>query len=138
MIGRSQPMKRCSPPRAAISSSPGREMQVEGVAEHHLVAQVGDLGRGEPANASLGRQRDEGRGANLAVGELDQACAGFAVARLDLEAEPGRICLRRSSLEDSQRAARHRLRLRDAEQVERGRGDVGEDAAVAELEPRRR
>src|SRR4051795_2035607 len=45
------------------------------------------------------------------------------------------ICLSRLSSRDAyQRLPRHRLRLGDAEEVEGGGGDVGEDALVAEVE----
>ena len=67
MIGPCQPMKRCSPPKRSISSGPG-EQQVEGVAEHHLVAERRDLRRQQALDGRLGGQRHEGRGADLAVG----------------------------------------------------------------------
>ena len=61
------PMNPCSPPCAAIRSSPGEEVEVESVAEHELVAERRHLRRGEPAHARLGRERDEGRRPYLAV-----------------------------------------------------------------------
>src|SRR5262245_552274 len=63
-------------------------MKVERVAEHHLVAQAGDLGRGEPADAPLRCERDERGSGDLAVPEMNQARAGVAVTGLDLEPEP--------------------------------------------------
>ena len=44
-IGASQPMNRCRPPSSAISSSPGPEVQVVGVAEHDLRAELLELAR---------------------------------------------------------------------------------------------
>ena len=71
--------------------------------------------------------------------EMDQARAGIAVAGLDLEPEPVRVLSHRPSLwSGAQALARHRLGLRDVEQVEGGRSDVGEDAAVAQLDGPRR
>src|SRR5262249_42195018 len=62
----------------------GGEMQVKGVAEHHPVAQLHDLRGGEAAHAPLRRQRDEGRGGDGAVPEMDQARAGVAIASRSL------------------------------------------------------
>src|SRR5204863_3424296 len=65
----------------------------------------------------------------------DLARAGVAVTGLNLESEPGRVLPHPPSLGGAQTLARHCLRLRDAEQVEDGRGDVGQDAALAERDP---
>ena len=67
MIGRCQPMNSCRPPSPAISSCAGVEEQVERVAEHHVVAERGDLGGLEALDGRLRRQRDERRRADLAV-----------------------------------------------------------------------
>jgi hypothetical protein len=45
----------------------GVEVQVERVPEDDLVAERGDLGREQPLDRRLRRQRDERRGADLAV-----------------------------------------------------------------------
>jgi hypothetical protein len=69
----------------------GRQVEVEGVAEDQLVAERGDLGGGEAPHAALGGERDERRGADLAVGGMQEARAGGAVTGLDLESEPRRV-----------------------------------------------
>ena len=43
MIGRSQRMNSFSPPNRSIRSGPGRQEQVEGVAQDHLVAELRHL-----------------------------------------------------------------------------------------------
>jgi serine/threonine-protein kinase len=55
---------------------PGREEEVERVAEHHVVAELGGLGDLERLDHGLGGQRDEGGRADLAVGEPQRAAAG--------------------------------------------------------------
>ena len=66
---------------------PRRDEQVVGVAEDQLVAELGDLGRFQPAHRPLRRQRDEGRRLDRPVGGVDDARAGAAVTGLDLEPE---------------------------------------------------
>ena len=39
-MGRSQPLKRCSPPAASIARGAGAQVQVVGVAQHHRRVQV--------------------------------------------------------------------------------------------------
>src|SRR4029453_4874018 len=63
-------------------------MEVEGVAQHQLVAEPGHLRRGEAAHAALGRQRDECRSGHLAMPKMNQARAGIAITGLDLKPEP--------------------------------------------------
>ena len=65
----------------------GIEEQVEGVAEHHVVAERGDLARLEPLDGRLGRERHEGGRADVAVSGVQDAGAGLrgAVAGLDAE-----------------------------------------------------
>jgi len=46
----------------------GVEEQVERVPQDHVVAQLGHLGGEQALHRRLRRQRDEGRGADLAVG----------------------------------------------------------------------
>ena len=87
MIGPSQPMKRCRPPRRATRSAPGLEHQVERVAEHHVEPELRDLARLEPSNGALGGQRDERGRAYVAVrGAHDTGArtrAGVGVADLE-------------------------------------------------------
>ena len=54
----------------------GRQEQMERVPEHHVVAEGGGLADFERLDDGLGRERDEGRGPDLAVGELERAGAG--------------------------------------------------------------
>ena len=61
MIGRSQPMNSCSPPSSRDQLVPGLDEQVERVAEHHVVAELGDLGRVERLHGRLGGERHERR-----------------------------------------------------------------------------
>jgi hypothetical protein len=65
-----------------------REMEVEGITEHKLVAELADLARGESADARLRGQRDERRRRNSAVRNTNQARAGVAITGLDVEPEP--------------------------------------------------
>ena len=67
----------------------GVEEQVERVGEDHVVAQLGDLARLEALHGRLGRQRDEGRRAHLAVGRGERPGAGAraGVARVDAEGQ---------------------------------------------------
>ena len=53
----------------------GVEEEVEGVAEHDVVAEGGDLGRQHALDRGLGRQRHEGGRAHLAVGRAQDARA---------------------------------------------------------------
>ena len=89
-------MKSCSPPKCSMSSAPGLEEQVKRVAEHHVVAERGDLARLEALDGGLRRQRDERRGAHLAVGGAQdagaRARAGVAVE--DLQRAHARCRLR--------------------------------------------
>jgi hypothetical protein len=66
----------------------GREEEVERVAEHHVVAELGGLGDLERLDHGLGGERDEGGRADLAVGEPQRARAGARrrVAMVDVEA----------------------------------------------------
>ena len=66
----------------------GLEVQVERVAEHHVVAERAHVAWLEPADRALGRQRDEGGGAHRAVGETQQAGAGAPLASVDVEHAP--------------------------------------------------
>ena len=85
MIGCSQRMNSWRPPNARTRSWPGLEEQVERVPEHHVEAERPHVGRLEAAHDALGRQRDEGRRAHLAVREAQRAGARGAAARVDLE-----------------------------------------------------
>jgi hypothetical protein len=64
---------------------PRLDEEVEGVAEHHVVAELGDLRGMERLDRPGRRERHERGRAHLAVGRVDRAGAGGAVARRDLE-----------------------------------------------------
>ncbi len=66
---------------------PGGQEEVEGVAQHHLVAQRGDVARLERLDRTAGGQRDECRGLNLAVRQVQRAPsrAGSCAASGDRE-----------------------------------------------------
>ena len=61
----------------------GLDEQVERVAQHHVVAELGHLGGVQRLDGRRRRERDEGRRANVAVRRVDQACTRVAVARAD-------------------------------------------------------
>jgi hypothetical protein len=63
----------------------GRDEQVEGVAQHHRVTQVGHLGGAKALDRAAGGQRDERRRRHVAVMGVDDAGARGPVARLDFE-----------------------------------------------------
>jgi hypothetical protein len=63
----------------------GLDEQVEGVAEHHVVAELGDLRGLERAHGRVRGERHEGRGADLAVDGAQNAGPSRAVALLDGE-----------------------------------------------------
>ena len=67
---------------------PRLEEEVKRVAEDHLEAGVGDLGRGQRSDHAGRRQRDERRRADRSMRGMPGAGPGIAVARLDLEAQP--------------------------------------------------
>ena len=64
---------------------PGLDEEVEGVAEHHLVAERGDLVRLERLHRRGRGERDERRRAHVAVRRTKNARAGGAVAGVDRE-----------------------------------------------------
>ncbi len=70
---------------------PRRDEEVVGVAEDHLVAELGHLVRFEPTHRSLCRQRDEGRRLDRPVRGVQDAGPRGAVARPDLE--PQSVCI---------------------------------------------
>ena len=88
-MGPSQPMKRCSPPCAAITSSPGPQPQVEGVAEHDLRADLAQLRGRHRLHRAVGADRHEGRRLDLAVGERERAAARGAVGGVEREFHRG-------------------------------------------------
>ena len=53
MIGASQRMKRCRPPWLGDQLVAGLQVQVEGVAEHHVVAERGHLGGVRPRTVAF-------------------------------------------------------------------------------------
>ena len=67
------------------------EVQVKGVAEDKLVAELGHLGCGESADAGLRRERDESWRPDLPVAGSNQARSRGAVTGPDLKLEPGRV-----------------------------------------------
>ena len=73
----------------SISSGPGERIEVEGVAEHHLVAERLDVARLERLDGAARRQRHERGGLHVAVGEAQRAGAGAAVARAGADFEHG-------------------------------------------------
>ena len=77
MIGAPQPMNSCRPPKLRDQLVARLEEQVERVAEHHVVAERGDLARLEALDRRLRRQRDERRRADRRRGR----CAGPRPAR---------------------------------------------------------
>ena len=140
-VGDQRPVPAHEPVQAAGARDPlrpGRDEQVVGVAEDQLVAEPGDLVRLEPAHRPLRRERDERRRLDRPV----RRCAGRPA-----RAAPSRASISKRSRSGSSiaigcsltRPISERpviaLGLRDAEELEHGRGDVGEDAAVAQLEP---
>jgi hypothetical protein len=70
---------------------PRRQHQVEGVAQHELVAQLGDLRGRQRANAAARRQRDEGRRLDRAVDHVEPPGSGGSVSRGYLEAQAFRV-----------------------------------------------
>ena len=86
MIAPSQPMNSCRPPSSRDALVAGLDEQVEGVAQHHVVAERGDLARLERLHGGGGGQRHERGRAHVAVGGMQHARAGGAVAGLDREA----------------------------------------------------
>ena len=70
---------------------PGRQHEVEGVPEHHLVAEPGDLGRAQGADAPAGRQRNERRRLDDPRSRVEPPGAGGSIARRDLEPKPLRV-----------------------------------------------
>ena len=68
MIGPGPAHERVQAAEALDQLGTGIEHQVEGVAEHHLVAERGDLLGQQPLDGRLRRQRHERGRANLAVG----------------------------------------------------------------------
>ena len=84
-VGDDRPLPAHEPVQPAErrdSLRPRREHQVEGVAQHHLVAELGHLRRGQRANAAARRERDERR-------RLDRSVRRGGAAR------PGRLRLAR-------------------------------------------
>ena len=63
----------------------GLEEEVEGVAEHHLVPERLDLGRGERLDRGGRGERDERRRPHVAVRQTKNARAGLPGAGVDLE-----------------------------------------------------
>ena len=76
MIGRGQRMNRFSPPSSLISSGPGRQEQVERVAEHHLVPERLHVTRLERLDRAARGQRHERGRRHVAVRQVQRARAG--------------------------------------------------------------
>ncbi len=68
----------------------GPQVEVEGVAEDHLVAERRDLVRVEPPDRAGRRERDERGRRDLAVRSAEPPGPGGSVTRFDLEARGGR------------------------------------------------
>ena len=67
MIGRRQPMNSWSPPSSRDQLVAGLDEEVERVAEHHVVAELGDLARVQRLHRRRRRERHEGRRAHGSV-----------------------------------------------------------------------
>ena len=80
-------MKRCRPPRRAISPSPGLQIQVIGVAEDDLGAEVVEVAVGHGLDRAARPDRHERRRLDDAVRRAQLAPARSAVTRGDGEAE---------------------------------------------------
>ena len=83
---------RSSPPHELVQPAQfsdqfvtGLDEEMEGVAEHHVEAELGDLARVERLDRRCRGQRHERRRAHRPVGGLDHARAGGAVMRAYLE-----------------------------------------------------
>ena len=90
-VGDQRPLPAHEAVQAAGSGDPlraRRDEQVVGVAQHHLVAELGHLVRFEPAHRALGRQRDEGRRLHRPVRRVQHPGPRGAVPRPDLEPQP--------------------------------------------------
>ena len=74
-------MNSWRPPNRGDQLRPGRQQQVEGVAEDQLVAELGDLARLERLDRPSGRERDERGRPHVAVRELERAAAGQRLGR---------------------------------------------------------
>ena len=88
----------------------GAQEEVEGVAEHHPVAERGDLAGPQPAHAAAGRERHERGRRDLPVRGLDDAGARERVAVTGDDAHRGIVWMRRLGLRD--RRAREHLQRR--------------------------
>ena len=140
MIGRLHPMNSCSPPSSRISSWPGLDEQVERVAEHHVVAELGHLARVERLHGRRRGERHERRRPNRPVRRVDHAGAGGAVARTDPKGRHNPQQRVRPLRQPSKRVrplleglAGHLARLLLAQQRQHRRRHVGQGAALAQL-----
>ena len=79
------PHELVQPAHLADQLVPRLDEQVEGVAEHHVVAQLGHLARVERLHRRRRGERHERGRADRTVRGLDHAGAGGAVTRADLE-----------------------------------------------------
>ena len=68
-------MNALSPPNSAIKLGTGGEQQVEGVAEHHLVAESGDVTGLERLDRTARGERDERGRPHVTVREAQRAGA---------------------------------------------------------------
>ena len=126
------PHELVQPAQLADQLVPRLDEQVERVAEHHVVAQLGHLARVERLHGRRRGQRNERGRADLPMRGLDHTGAGGAIARTDLEGghkphKGVRPHLRVEGL------ACHLLRLLLAQQREHRRGHVGQRAALAQF-----
>ena len=67
------------PPHAGDEPVPGTETEVIGVAQDHLGADLGELGRSNPLDGALGPHGHEGGSEHPAVGRIEMPCPGSAV-----------------------------------------------------------
>jgi hypothetical protein len=87
-VGDDRPRPRhelVQPPEPADQLVAGLDEEVKGVAEHHVEAELGDLGRQHALDRGARRERDERRRGHGAVPQMKDARAGLPVAGVDSE-----------------------------------------------------
>ncbi len=114
-VGDDRPVPAHEPVQAAECCDllvAGRDEQVERVAQHHLVAEAGNLGRVQAANGGVGGQRHERGRLDLAVRQAQDARAGLPRAGDDVEQGHPALILPTSPWRCPPRRAARRRRLR--------------------------
>ena len=90
MIGAFQRMNSLQPAEFGHELRPGRQEQVKGVAEDHLVAELDDVAGLERLDRTARRQRHERRRADVAVGEMQHPAPGAGVRAAGDDLKHGR------------------------------------------------